>query len=403
MMQLTSQLAEEISWKTSSITGYDIFIVNTKGVIIGASDILRIGHFHEASIHVLQAKKPLSFTAEEATNLKGVRAGIVLPIFFSHNIIGVVGITGDPKEVGKFGELVRNQVEMMCQQSFTNEIIKLRERAKETLVHEVISGEPNEALISRGLLLGYNLTLPRIVIIAEISDYGSTTNGILGKMNKPEEGEIYVQFLQDTILRTIESMKTSPEDIVSQTTLDKMIILAKANPKNSFSSEISKIKDLAAKLILTARDKFNLHISIGIGSIYEDLSNIRLSYMEANQALKLGNLFSANPCDLPVYHIDDLGISSILSELKPNISTRFVEKKLKSLLQDKHFSILKETLTAFCDNNLNISETSKALYLHRNTLLYRLNKIAKLTGLDPKNFNDAVQLYAAFQLKSLTE
>ncbi|MDW7675528.1 MAG: helix-turn-helix domain-containing protein, partial [Bacillota bacterium] len=143
-----------------------------------------------------------------------------------------------------------------------------------------------------------------------------------------------------------------------------------------------------------------LNICIGMGSYYEGLENLRCSYSEALQALKIGKKLVNNSS---FYFIDDMGLSCLIPEINTNSANRFQTKKLSKLLNDNNFVVLRETFIGFCDCNMSIAQTANTLFLHRNTLLYRLNKIAKLTGLDPRNFQDAIQLYTAFHIKIFLE
>jgi carbohydrate diacid regulator len=133
---LNQKLAQELVEKASAISGCNTHITNTEGIIIGASDRTRIGQFHEATSNIIKQRRYCEYTAEEAAKIRGTRAGSGSPIFFRENILGVVSISGEPNEIRKYGELVRNQVEMMCEQAFQYEFMQLEHRAKEAFVQE---------------------------------------------------------------------------------------------------------------------------------------------------------------------------------------------------------------------------------------------------------------------------
>jgi len=102
-----------------------------------------------------------------------------------------------------------------------------------------------------------------------------------------------------------------------------------------------------------------------------------------------------------IHHIADLGISRLFAEISPETRNDFIRYVYKDNENKKLKPIFWETLQVFFDNNMNITDTAKKIYVHRNTLLYRLEKIKQFTALDPKKFGDALQLYLALQLNFL--
>ena len=103
-----------------------------------------------------------------------------------------------------------------------------------------------------------------------------------------------------------------------------------------------------------------------------------------------------------IYHINDLGIGRILAEIKKDTQQEIVKKTFYSASDVRGRKIsetLLETLKAFFDNNLSISRAARAIYIHSNTLLYRLRRVKEITGLDPKKFDDAVQLSIALKMR----
>ena len=98
-----------------------------------------------------------------------------------------------------------------------------------------------------------------------------------------------------------------------------------------------------------------------------------------------------------IYFIDELVFEELLTNIPTHIQKNFITETLKELEGKEH---LIQTLTAFFNNEFNICKTAKAAHLHRNTVNNHLRKILTLTGKDPLNFYDAVQLYLAIILKN---
>lgn len=110
---LLPALAEKIINEVRKLIGEDIIVVNIEGIIIASTDFKRVGTFHEGAFIALQKKKKLIITEEDQMKLTGVKAGINFPIFFQNDVIGIIGITGDPSKVTPFGEIIRKMTELL--------------------------------------------------------------------------------------------------------------------------------------------------------------------------------------------------------------------------------------------------------------------------------------------------
>lgn len=128
-------------------------------------------------------------------------------------------------------------------------------------------------------------------------------------------------------------------------------------------------------------------VSIAIGSIVYDLKNISSSFKEAKMALDVGKIFGENK---HIINYDQLGIGRLIYQLPNNLCKMFVSEVLKDITSVQFDEETLMTVSKFFENNLNVSETSRQLYIHRNTLVYRLDKLQKMTGLDLRNFDDAI-------------
>ncbi len=140
-------------------------------------------------------------------------------------------------------------------------------------------------------------------------------------------------------------------------------------------------------------------VTIGIGGYHRGVQGLNRSFKEATQALDVGTKLEGAR---DIYHIDNLGVGKLLAEIREESQQEFMEKTIYSTKNNKKKKInetLLETLQAFFDNNLSISKTAQAIYVHRNTLLYRLRRVKEITGLDPKKFDDAVQLRVALKMR----
>ena len=158
--------------------------------------------------------------------------------------------------------------------------------------------------------------------------------------------------------------------------------------------------DYSKKIADTIEEELMVTVKAGIGSIAQNLSQMALSYSNASTAITVGSIFEF---ESRIFDFSTLGIGKMIYSADKKLLDDFlretVSKKTFELLDDE---IIK-TVLCFFTNNLNISETARRMYLHRNTLVYRIEKVLKLTGLDLRNFDDAVSFKAAYMVKCLID
>ncbi|MBQ1270135.1 MAG: helix-turn-helix domain-containing protein [Clostridia bacterium] len=135
---------------------------------------------------------------------------------------------------------------------------------------------------------------------------------------------------------------------------------------------------------------------IGMGTVAGQLKDLARSFKEAQMAVDIGQVFNS---DQTVISFENLGIGRLIYQLPTPLCEMFLSEVFKkgsieSLDEETLFTIQK-----FFENNLNVSETSRKLFVHRNTLVYRLEKIKKLTGLDLREFDNAIVLKTALMVK----
>jgi len=401
-MKITHQLAQDIVDKTMSILGKNINIMDEKGVIIGSGDNSRLNQYHEGAAQVIKEGKKLEIYSKDINHLVGAKPGINLPIEHNNKIIGVVGITGEPNEVSPFGEVIKMTVEMMLQQEFLLKEIQLEKQAQENFIHDLISGRignDSDLFLTRGQIVGYDVLLPRTALVMDIYQFEKTAKQSLQAFKGSKEGEIHLQRLKNDVLKTIQRIFVdTPQEIVSYTGGDRFVVLKIINLKDSDEILRKKLFRIGRKIKDTISQKMKFKVTIGIGEYHEDIRGISKSFKEAMQALDVGTKLEGAG---NIYHINDLGIGRILAEIKKDTQEEIIKKtfySVKDIKKKKINETLLETLKAFFDNNLSISKTAQAIYVHRNTLLYRLRRVKEITGLDPKKFDDAVQLRIALKM-----
>ena len=162
------------------------------------------------------------------------------------------------------------------------------------------------------------------------------------------------------------------------------------------SYEMLDIEKITKELSNAILNEYSIKVVVGIGTIVENLKDLARSYKEAQIALEIGRVFDT---ENSIICYDNLGIGRLIYQLPTTLCEMFLQEVFKKGPLE---SLDKETLMtiqAFFENNLNVSETSRKLFVHRNTLVYRLEKIRKLTGLDLREFEHAITFKVALMVK----
>ena len=156
------------------------------------------------------------------------------------------------------------------------------------------------------------------------------------------------------------------------------------------------INQLASQIENTVRNELGVKTVIGIGSTAYHLRELADRYKEAQVAIEVGKVFDT---EKTIINYENLGIGRIIYQLPTTLCEMFLSEVFKKNPIETLDDDTLETINKFFENNLNVSETSRKLYVHRNTLVYRLEKIKKLTGLDLREFDHAIVFKVAMMVK----
>ena len=156
------------------------------------------------------------------------------------------------------------------------------------------------------------------------------------------------------------------------------------------------LEKLARSIVDTLGGEFYTKAQVGIGSVIEGIKDLARSFREAQAALEVGKVFDTEKL---IVSYDNLGIARIIYQLPTTLCEQYLREVFKkgSIENLDHETLF--TIQKFFENNLNVSETSRKLFVHRNTLVYRLEKIKKLTGLDLREFDHAIIFKVALMVK----
>jgi len=166
---------------------------------------------------------------------------------------------------------------------------------------------------------------------------------------------------------------------------DVVVFMPIKNLEDKESEDSQKYKVLKS-IIATLEEQLLISIRVALGSNFYHLADGARSYVTSLRAFDLG---SFNEEGVRVYNYNEMGVSRLFHEIEKEKLEEFAEQAIPSEIYDKIDEETIKTMQIFFDNNLNISETARKMYLHRNTLVYRIEKFNKLTDLDITKFSSA--------------
>ena len=171
------------------------------------------------------------------------------------------------------------------------------------------------------------------------------------------------------------------------------IVLVKDIKPGTESKEIERI---ATNIADTLSAEFYTKVAIGISTVVENIKDLARAYKEAQVALEVGKVFET---EKNIISYENLGIGRLIYQLPTTLCEMFLQEVFKKGSLESLDRETLQTIQSFFENNLNVSETSRKLFVHRNTLVYRLEKIRKLTGLDLREFEHAITFKVALMVK----
>ena len=172
---------------------------------------------------------------------------------------------------------------------------------------------------------------------------------------------------------------------------EKNIIVVKELAESDTYDDMAKI----AKVILNVFQEDNCEAHVAYGTIVNEIKEVSRSYKEAKMALDVGKIFFS---ERDVIAYSSLGVGRLIYQLPIPLCKVFIKEIFDGKSPDDFDEETLITINKFFENSLNVSETSRQLYIHRNTLVYRLDKLQKSTGLDLRVFEDAITFRIALMV-----
>jgi carbohydrate diacid regulator len=365
---LTPELAAEIADETTRILGHNVLITDQNSEVIGSGDVSRVGSIHEASVAVVQTGVAASHNAQEAATLVGVRPGITMPIVLDGAVIGTVGITGSPAQVVRLGRLVQRQTEILLRESMFQRTRQLRENRLTQLARDVVEFDPRvldeQIILATGVELGYDLAQQRVAVLIQVQP---------GPESYPSS------------VRAIGEVFDARTDIVAELAAGRYVVL---HHSSAHEEHVRSRAHRAAELL---RERHGIIAHVGIGECGRGVAALAGSCADAADALRL----TGDSRGIEVVEISDVRVRQLLDSASAGARARFARSQLDPLSAENDFPALKQTLVAWAESGFNLVATAQRLDIHRNTVIYRLDKISRLTTRDVRDPEVGIASYLA--------
>ena len=365
--------AQQIVEEIGDLVHQNINLMDKQGYIIASNDHSRIGHFHHGAYRIIRDSLPEFYVDLELANrLPGLRQGINLPIEVDGKLEGVIGITGSYEEVIHYGQIVQRMAAILVK-----ERIRLDEERLDNRVHSrfledwVLSGNPatRSGLYERGLALGIDIRLPRRCMVVCVRN--------LGFYIKSLEGQ---EFIEQVEAQVSSYMERYPDTIILRNT-GRQILLVNKRAVLDMAVLAKMLKDHVRQA---------LHVEILAGIDGED-PDLHTAYLQASRALQLASRY---PGEIVRYR--DLNMELIFDQIPLQEKKRYLKKLFSGWDRGKMLDCA-QLLNAYFAAEGSLSAAAEALYIHKNTLQYRIRQLAETTGLDVRKPSNAPMLYVALQ------
>ena len=196
----------------------------------------------------------------------------------------------------------------------------------------------------------------------------------------------------NTALETVRTLfATRTRDFITAVDEKNIIIVKEVKQSETYKD----IEQTAFVILDTLNTEAMSRVKVAFGTIISSLKDVSKSYKEAKMALDVGKIFYS---DKNVVAYSNLGIGRLIYQLPIPLCKMFIREIFGDMSPDDFDEETLATINKFFENSLNVSETSRQLYIHRNTLVYRLDKLQKSTGLDLRVFEDAITFKIALMV-----
>lgn len=354
--------AEKLIDKLSQFTEYNINIMDEDGIIIASRTKERVGTFHEVAYELMRGNEEDSRIVTREDSERGVRCGVNMVVRVNKRKEGVVGLSGDPKEIMPVAKLVRMSVEVMLEYEFYKYENMKKYNMREQLMHLILYSDNyvREDLNKYIVTLNLEEDMTRVPILIECKN---------------------ARIKEETLKELLEENRQfTRQDLLDVTKEGYLIIFKAIDCPPSYIMQDYKymVAEYLTSFLRYIRKK-EIRAGIYIGPLQNDIMYYRQAYLNCLWMQK--NIKKSGSFYFYDYIVKYLESMAPISEFH-TIFLMFKEK-----MGIKFINNYLETMGALIENEYNMSKAADWLHVHKNTLVYRLDKIREILNMNPLSSN----------------
>ena len=353
---MSNSVFQSVIIQLKEISDHVFGVIDTEGCVVSCTDVCLLGErWADAALKVGNSAGSVVTFGQ-----KSFKAIVGNSNFFEYAVF----CTGDDEVARSFCQMA--YVALNDAKSFYEEKHDRGTFVKNIIMDNILPGD----IYIRAKELHFATDAPRAVfLIRQVGHSDAATVDVLSSM--------FSDKLQDFVLSVNESDVAVVKQISGTTTTEEL-------------------EKMAAGMEETLKNELRIKTVIGIGTVADHLRELADSYKEAQTAIDVGKVFDT---EKSIINYENLGIGRLIYQLPTTLCEIFLSEVFKKNSIDSLDQETLFTINKFFENNLNVSETSRKLFVHRNTLVYRLEKIKKLTGLDLRQFDHAIVFKVALMVR----
>lgn len=361
MAILGASMAQRFVDKMGKYLEYNINVMNENGIIIASRDETRIGDFHEVAYEMLHGTLETSIVNEEKKYI-GTKPGVNLFIEYKNKPVGVVGVTGEPDSVKSFAGLVKISLEAMLEYEIYMEKKRTRRNKTDQFLHSLLFEENPDYNVLENLAT--DIELKKDMTFAALIVY----------VHKECDRSMVLRILRDT-----KGWKSG--DMATIASNDNIVVLKSVESKGQteFCDYRYELSEFVSDFIQRAKGNVQeKDLCIYVGSLQKKWELYRKSYLHAHE------MFLRSKNREGVSFFEDYIVDYFRNKVTMKEYNEIFNIYNGVFSRDEQ-EMIAETVAVLANNNYNVVNSAKELFMHRNTLVFRLNKIKNSLHIDPIN------------------
>lgn len=351
---MSNRLFQGIIHQMKDAIDRTIGVVDSVGTIICCSDLGQIGHSNFVDMKEVLA----------GGDIKIIGGKTFLAISSQNHPDSAIFVDGNDENAANYARLI--SISLGGIKQYYDVKFDRSNFIKNVILDNILQGD----IYLKTRELGFNNDVSRCVLLIRTSERSEISVSETVQALFPDKNKDFVININETDIALVKEVRQG--------------------------NETKDLEKLARSIVDSLHTEYYINAIIGIGTIVTGIKELPRSFKESQIALEVGKVFDT---EKTIVTYDNLGIARLIYQLPTTLCEMFLQEVFKKGSLDSLDRETLMTIQCFFENNLNVSEASRKLFVHRNTLVYRLDKIRKLTGLDLREFEHAITFKVALMVR----